>query len=210
MDDNGSYISNNTASRGHSWWNNTKGTQLMFLHQSGRLKVGSAATAPAAKLEVNSDGIAVTQSVLYGIALINTTAATAGATVQYSPPLRWRGYGWATGNSTSQAVDFDAFVIPVSGSAASGTWVMRAALNGNAFGSPLISVTSAGRMGVGTSTPDTSAALDITSTTRGLLLPRMTTTERNAISSPADGLVIYNTTDNKFQGRAAGAWADLN
>jgi hypothetical protein len=48
-------------------------------------------------------------------------------------------------------------------------------------------------VGIGTTSPDSSAMLDITSTTRGLLLPRMTTVQMNAISSPAAGLAIYNT-----------------
>ena len=41
-----------------------------------------------------------------------------------------------------------------------------------------------------------SAALEIVSTTKGLLLPRMTTTQRNNISSPAAGLSVYDTTEN--------------
>ena len=49
-------------------------------------------------------------------------------------------------------------------------------------------------MGVGTTTPDASSALDITSTTKGLLIPRMTETQRDAISSPATGLMVYQTT----------------
>ena len=46
--------------------------------------------------------------------------------------------------------------------------------------------------------PDASAQLDVSSTTKGFLPPRMTTTERNAISSPAAGLMIYNTTTAKL------------
>jgi hypothetical protein len=42
--------------------------------------------------------------------------------------------------------------------------------------------------------PAASAIVDITSTTKGFLPPRMTTTERNAITSPAAGLSVYNTT----------------
>lgn len=62
------------------------------------------------------------------------------------------------------------------------------------------------RLGVGTDAPDLSSIGDFVSTTGGLLPPRMTTAERDAISSPADGLIIYNTTTGKFNGREAGAW----
>ena len=51
-----------------------------------------------------------------------------------------------------------------------------------------------GSVGIGTTTPAASSLLDVTSTTKGFLPPRMTTTQINAISSPAAGLVVYNTT----------------
>jgi len=47
------------------------------------------------------------------------------------------------------------------------------------------------QVGIGTTNPDTSAALDISSTNGGLLLPRMDISQRDAISSPATGLLIY-------------------
>ena len=55
------------------------------------------------------------------------------------------------------------------------------------------------QVGIGVSSPDSSAALDITSTNKGLLAPRLTTAQRTAISNPASGLVIYNTTDDQQQ-----------
>ena len=51
-----------------------------------------------------------------------------------------------------------------------------------------------------------SASLEVKSTTKGLLLPRMTSTQRDAISNPASGLLIYNTTTNKLNFYAAAAW----
>ncbi len=48
-------------------------------------------------------------------------------------------------------------------------------------------------MGIGTTTMDTTAILDIVSTSKGVLFPRMTETQRTAISSPATGLIVYQT-----------------
>jgi hypothetical protein len=62
----------------------------------------------------------------------------------------------------------------------------------------------------GATTPAASAALDVSSTTLGFLPPRMTTAQRDAIFSPAEGLVLFNTTTSKLQTRAGAAWADLN
>ena len=49
-----------------------------------------------------------------------------------------------------------------------------------------------------TNNPVSSAVLDVVSTTKGFLPPRMTTTQKNAIASPAAGLVVYDTTLNKL------------
>jgi hypothetical protein len=51
-----------------------------------------------------------------------------------------------------------------------------------------------GSIGVGTTTPNPSAILEVNSTTHGMLAPRMTTQQRNAIINPADGLIIFNTS----------------
>lgn len=48
-------------------------------------------------------------------------------------------------------------------------------------------------------TPDASAKLEITSTSMGLLIPRMTATQRNTIASPAHSLLIFNTTTNCYE-----------
>ena len=58
-------------------------------------------------------------------------------------------------------------------------------------------------IGVGTTTPNSSAITDMTSTTQGFLPPRMTTVQRDAIATPATGLMIYNTTciHKNYKGR---------
>ena len=51
-------------------------------------------------------------------------------------------------------------------------------------------------VGIGTSKPDPSAVLDINSSTKGLLIPRMSLNQRNSITDPAQGLMIYQTDIN--------------
>jgi hypothetical protein len=51
----------------------------------------------------------------------------------------------------------------------------------------------------GLASPHASAVWEANSTTKGILIPRMTNTERDAISTPATALMIYSTTDNSFQ-----------
>ncbi len=63
----------------------------------------------------------------------------------------------------------------------------------------LFTYLSFAQVGIGTYSPDASSVLDVSSTNKGLLLPRMTTVERDAITSPAEGLMVYNTDVNCMQ-----------
>lgn len=75
-------------------------------------------------------------------------------------------------------------------------------LNGNYLsndgGNEGISVDNSGNVGIGTSSPNASAILDITSTTKGITFPRMTSTQRNAIASPTNGLQVFDITTNSI------------
>ena len=65
-------------------------------------------------------------------------------------------------------------------------------------------------VGIGTSTPQTSAALDISSNNKGLLIPRMTSALRKAIPSPSVGLLVFDTDKNAmylFDGQNWNAFA---
>jgi|GEM_PF-2144846 len=56
------------------------------------------------------------------------------------------------------------------------------------------------------SSPDASAILDLSSTSKGFLIPRMTTSERTAISSPATGLMVFDTSLSTFLYYDGSAW----
>lgn len=64
------------------------------------------------------------------------------------------------------------------------------------------------QVGIGTAEPDGSAMLDIQSTTKGVLIPRMTTLQRTAISPVATGLLVFDTTSQSFW-FYSGSWTEL-
>lgn len=71
-----------------------------------------------------------------------------------------------------------------------------------------MTIDSGARVGIGTDAPATSALLELSSTTGALLLPRMTTTQRDALTA-VNGMILYNSTTNTVQARAGGAWVNL-
>jgi hypothetical protein len=88
-------------------------------------------------------------------------------------------------------------------------WISNQTASSNTFGIyQLGSATKnyfGGQVGLGTNSPNTSAALEISSTTRALIVSRMTTTQRNALT-PVNGMIIYNTSTNQFNFRENGVW----
>jgi len=76
----------------------------------------------------------------------------------------------------------------------------------------LVSFLGNAQIGIGTITPNASAVLDITSTTQGMLSPRMTTAQRIAIATPADGLLVYDTDIKSFYfySAATSLWTLIN
>ena len=67
------------------------------------------------------------------------------------------------------------------------------------------------QMGIGTATPHSSAQLDVTSVLKGFLAPRMTLAQRNAVATPAEGLLVYQTdTTPGFYYYNGTAWVALS
>ncbi len=64
-------------------------------------------------------------------------------------------------------------------------------------------------VGIGTPTPDASAILELSATDKGLLVPRLTTAQRNAIAAPAEGLIIYNLDTKCLEVYSDTMWVNL-
>lgn len=73
-------------------------------------------------------------------------------------------------------------------------------INNTTDNTRLLNIDNGGSISIGNGTTSAAASsiLDITSTTKGVLLSRMTTTEKNAISSPEEGLIVYDLTLHKL------------
>lgn len=184
---------------------------MFCLPNSGdALLYGTLALAPAAQAAARTNVLLVTapadtaqtasvevSSVFFDLSATRTYA-TGALTTQREYRIAAPTYAFAGASTITTAVTFDIGGAPIAGTNATLTnaYALRVASGASLF---------AGSVGVG-GAPAASAALTVTSTTQGLLFPRMTETQRDAISAPAAGLVIYNTTTNKLNLRVAAAW----
>jgi hypothetical protein len=165
-------------------------TNLFWDDTNNRLGVGT--NAPSATVGIKGSG---------------STSATTSLLVQNS-----------AGNNALQVTD-DRIVKTFNGLNLSGSYLYANGVGtASIFGgtSWLFDATSGGSfrfrngsMAIGVSAVDATAQLDVQSTTKGFLPPRMTTTQKNAISSPAAGLVVYDSTTNKLCCYNGSTWNDL-
>ena len=73
-----------------------------------------------------------------------------------------------------------------------------------------MTLNSSGNLLLGTTTDVPSAILNVSSVTKGILIPRMTTTQKNAIASPATGLQVYDTSTNSIEFYNGTVWQSLS
>jgi trimeric autotransporter adhesin len=74
----------------------------------------------------------------------------------------------------------------------------------------VVIITNAQNIGIGTTSPNSSAMLDITASNKGLLIPRTSTATRTAIINPAKGLMVYDTTTNSFWYHNGTTWTQID
>jgi hypothetical protein len=167
-------------------------------------RVGIGTSSPSLKLFVESasdSSIGSRATVNTGFAGVNLYdyAGAAAASFQYGNPA-----AGAFANTLAIATRHSS--IP-----------LKLYQGGVATGNERIVLDASGRIalinanvGVGTATPHASAQAEIASTTRGFLPPRMSSTQRDAIASPATGLMIFNTTSNKPEYWNGSSWTPMS
>jgi len=149
----------------------TNNTEKMRITSGGNVGIGT--TTPSDKLQVDS----------------SITLHSGGHKVV--------GFGWSPGVNQALMTGYPAEIRwePTSGLLQLGIDNTSRSAGQTPNIPPILTLTQ-GRVGIGTASPNNSALLELNSTTSGFLVPRMTTAQRNAIVSPANSLIIFNTTTN--------------
>jgi hypothetical protein len=120
-----------------------------------------------------------------------------------------QGYG-ATGYSSASRASISAMSSEDWTDAAQGTHlIFSTSVIGAAAATEKMRIANNGNVGIGTTSPDANSILDLTSTTKGFLPPRMTTAQISAIDPPAEGLDIYDITTHRRNIFTGSAWVYL-
>jgi hypothetical protein len=119
-----------------------------------------------------------------------TITITGGTNIQITGTYPDFGVNF-TGSTTGGTVSGD--YLPLSGGTVTGGTVFQSGLTANTF-------YSSGQVGIGTSNPNVAAIVEIASTSQGVLFPRMTIAQRNAITSTPVGLILFVTDGGDNEG----------
>lgn len=146
-------------------------------------------------------------------ALFKITNSGTGLTLHTTGPVRLQGIGEASnrimatdagGNATWR----DPAAINIVTGNGTVNFIPKWTPSGSTLGNSQIVDNGTG-IGIGTATPNTSALLEVNSTNRGILIPRMTTAQRTAIASPATGLLVFDNNTNTFWFYNGAGWIEM-
>jgi len=195
----------------------TGGTERMRIDSSGRVIIGTttAITSSLQTLQFDSGTLntAITAT-SYGVnpsislRAAGGTAASPSATV--NNPINIIGGTTSDGTTFFNTIQITGIIESTPSAGSHPTAITFSTTpSGSTSRSERMRIDSSGNVGIGTSSPSASAILDAQSTTKGVRMPNMTTTQKNAISSPAAGLIVFDTTLAKLCVYSGSAWQTI-
>lgn len=187
-------------------------TQAMTLDANGTLLVGTT-SAPSTN-NVLAMVVGKNPKMYFFSDPTQSQAATNGIRVDTYGNSKWAGYAFNSGSGvyTNSSYPTTTYIASVSSNA-----IAFGSMNNNPFEntssvnafSEFARIDGSGNLLIGTTTTVASAKAVVSSTTQGFLPPVMTTTQKNAISSPAAGLIVFDTTLAKLCVYSGSAWQTI-
>jgi len=161
-------------------------SEAMRLDTSGNLGLGVTPSASSGGGNFNLSGD-----------ILGGSAVTLGTNWYFNGGFKYKATGTASRFYLDSSGAFSWYTAP-SGTAGNAITFTQA-----------MTLDASGNLGIGTTSPSASAILDAQSTTKGVRMPNMTTTQKNAISSPAAGLMVFDTTLAKLCVYSGSAWQTI-
>ena len=195
---------NSLFSNASGSWNTAIGANALFSNTSGNSNVALGNTALISNIDGSSNTAIGTDAMNHTISGSSNTAS--GFKALYNNTTGFNNtavgdetlYTITTGNNNT-AVGHGANVSTpeIINATAIGAKAYAGASNAVVIGSinGVNGATASASVGIGTSTPNTKAALEVKSTDKGILFPGLTNAQRNAISNPPHGLHVFNTEE---------------
>ena len=184
----------------------TNSLERLNIASTGEVTIGGLAGAALTNnlLSVNSSVNSYAQSNIQNLSAGTTASgdvvvtADNGTDTTNFVDMGLNSSGWADPTFTINGPN-DAYVYVNGGDLALGSSTANKIVfftGGTLAANEVARITPTGQLAVGTVSPNAAAKLQLDSTTQGFLMPRMTTTQMNAIATPPQGMQIYNTTLN--------------